>query len=61
MLVKHYGGALKEALTNADTFSIHWPLDMPANMKAVLLFTVFMVDFRYFEDKHPSTDPNTGI
>ena len=51
MLIKHYGGAVKEMTTDADTFSLHFPVGMQPQLKAVLLASVFMVDFRYFENK----------
>jgi len=46
---KEYSGFIQEAFTNADNFSISFPVDMSVKMKAVLLGALFLIDFMFFE------------
>ena len=46
---KQFSGLIKEAFTDADNFGITFPMDLEVNSKALLLGTVFLVDFMYFE------------
>ncbi|XP_075256797.1 phospholipid scramblase 1-like [Convolutriloba macropyga] len=50
-LKKQYSGMLKEAFTDADNFSLTFPRDLDVRAKAILLSTVFLIDFMYFEKK----------
>jgi uncharacterized protein YxjI len=50
-IVKKWGGLAKEALTDADTFGITFPVAAPAATKAVLLGAVFLIDFVHFEHR----------
>jgi len=52
VIKKKWGGALKEMLTDADSFGIEFPKDIDARRKAVLLGAVFLVDFVHFEDNN---------
>ncbi|KAF4519480.1 hypothetical protein B566_EDAN010089 [Ephemera danica] len=46
---KQWSGAAKEALTDADNFSVSFPMDLEVRMKAVMLGACFLIDFMYFE------------
>lgn len=48
-LSKQWSGVLKEALTDADNFRAAFPMDLDVRIKAVLVGTVFLMDFMYFE------------
>ncbi|ESN94035.1 hypothetical protein HELRODRAFT_87723 [Helobdella robusta] len=48
---KQWSGFGREVYTDADNFSISFPLDLDAKMKATLLGTLFLIDFMYFEQK----------
>jgi len=37
--------------TKADNFAVSFPIDLDVRMKAVLLGTIFLIDFMYFEQK----------
>lgn len=47
---KKWTGLAKEMFTDADNFSVNFPMQMPVNHKALLLASAFLVDFMYFED-----------
>jgi len=57
-ITKQWGGVAKEAFTDADNFSLNFPLDLDANVKACLLAAVFLIDFMYFEEA--GGDQNQG-
>uniref|UniRef100_A0A1I7UUX0 Phospholipid scramblase n=1 Tax=Caenorhabditis tropicalis TaxID=1561998 RepID=A0A1I7UUX0_9PELO len=40
-----------EWVSDADTFMIHFPVDMPVIIKMLLLQATFLIDFTYFEDR----------
>lgn len=48
-MYKRWSGCGREAFTDADTFGVTFPLDMPIPAKALLFGAVFLVDFMYFE------------
>jgi uncharacterized protein YxjI len=48
-IVKKWSGAAKEAFTKADNFGVTFPTDCSADVKAVLLGAVFLIDFVHFE------------
>eukprot|EP01006_Ploeotia_vitrea_P045829 TRINITY_DN66973_c4_g1_i1.p2 TRINITY_DN66973_c4_g1~~TRINITY_DN66973_c4_g1_i1.p2 ORF type:complete len:329 (-),score=193.45 TRINITY_DN66973_c4_g1_i1:646-1632(-) len=47
---KKWSGIVQEAFTDADNFGVTLPMDMPTSHKTLLLSSVFLVDFMYFED-----------
>jgi len=49
---KQWTGILKEALTDADNFSISFPIDLELKVKATLLGALFLIDFMYFETQN---------
>ena len=53
-ITKKWTGFVMEAFTDADTFSISFPLDLEVNMKATLLGALFLFDFMFFEDNSAS-------
>ncbi|CAI4221209.1 unnamed protein product [Auanema sp. JU1783] len=48
-ITKKWGGCCREAFTDADVFSVNFPLDLDVKLKAVLLGATFLVDFVEFE------------
>ena len=50
---KQWSGVLKESFTDADNFGVTWSPDLSGDEKALLLATVFLIDFMYFEDNNP--------
>ncbi|EFO95813.1 hypothetical protein CRE_13926 [Caenorhabditis remanei] len=40
-----------EWVSDADTYMIHFPVDMPVIIKMLLLQATFLIDFTYFEDR----------
>ncbi|PIC54472.1 hypothetical protein B9Z55_003712 [Caenorhabditis nigoni] len=40
-----------EWVSDADTYMIHFPIDMPVIIKMLLLQATFLIDFTYFEDR----------
>lgn len=46
---KEWGGLVREMFTDADTFSVTFPVNADPAIKAVLLGALFMIDFNYFE------------
>lgn len=46
---KQWTGLAREAATDASNFGIQFPLDLDIKMKALLLASVFLLDFMYFE------------
>lgn len=51
-VAKQWSGALREWLTDADTFSVTFPMDMDVRMKAVMFGALFLIDFMYFEKQN---------
>ncbi|KHJ89797.1 Scramblase [Oesophagostomum dentatum] len=48
-ITKKWGGWLREAYTDADIFSVTFPIDLDVHAKAILLAATFLVDFMEFE------------
>jgi len=48
-VTKQWGGIVKEAFTDADTFGITFPMDLDVKAKATMLGAVMLIDFIYFE------------
>lgn len=51
VIEKQWSGCGKEAFTDADNFFIEFPDGATPEMKAIMLGTVFLIDFLYFENK----------
>ena len=51
---------LQEGLTDADNFGVTFDRALGADQKALLLATVFLIDFMYFEDNEPTRDNGRG-
>lgn len=49
-IVRLYPGFLQEAFTDADTYLVHFPMDLPPILKLLLISSVFLIDFTFFED-----------
>lgn len=47
---KQWSGLARELYTDADNFSITFPLSLDVRAKAILLGAVFLIDFMYFEN-----------
>jgi uncharacterized protein YxjI len=50
-ITKKWSGLLKEAFTDADNFGVTFPVEWGAEVKAVFLGAVFLIDFVHFENK----------
>ncbi|XP_075527764.1 phospholipid scramblase 2-like [Dermacentor variabilis] len=48
-ITKNWTGLCTEAVTDADNFTVTFPLDLDVKIKAVLLGAVFLIDYIYFE------------
>jgi hypothetical protein len=48
-ILKKWSGLGKEAFTDADNFSVKFPVGAAADQKAVLLGALFLIDLVYFE------------
>uniref|UniRef100_A0A5F8G4L8 Phospholipid scramblase n=1 Tax=Monodelphis domestica TaxID=13616 RepID=A0A5F8G4L8_MONDO len=48
-ITKQWSGFFKETFTDADNFSIQFPLDLDVKMKAVMLGACFLIDLLFFE------------
>jgi len=46
---KKYAGFVREMATDADRFSINFPMDLSVSCKATLLACLFLIDFMFFE------------
>lgn len=49
-IAKHWAG-WQEFFTDADTFSVKFPIDMDVRAKAAYIGATFLIDFMYFEQK----------
>jgi uncharacterized protein YxjI len=47
VISKKFSGFIQEAFTDADNFGVEFPQDLPVAPKALLLATVFLIDFMY--------------
>ncbi|VDO45233.1 unnamed protein product, partial [Haemonchus placei] len=50
MITKQFGGVIKEAVSDADTFRVTFPPTLPVTSKMILIAAVFLIDFIAFED-----------
>lgn len=50
-IAKQWTGIVREMTTDADNFSISFPVDLDVRIKAVLLGLLFLIDFMHFEQK----------
>lgn len=48
-VTKQWSGFVQEAFTDTDNFSVTFPMDMDITAKALLLASVFLIDFMYYE------------
>jgi uncharacterized protein YxjI len=46
---KQWSGLVREAFTEADTFTLEFPMKLQSALKLLLLGTVFLIDFVHFE------------
>jgi len=53
-ITKKWSGLLKESFSDADNFGIVFPDNIDLNHKAILLGTVFLIDFVHFENSGKS-------
>lgn len=49
-ITKKWSGLLKEAMTNADNFTVTFPAKLKVPIKTLLLGAVFLIDFVHFEN-----------
>ncbi|CAJ0594315.1 unnamed protein product [Cylicocyclus nassatus] len=48
-IMKKWGGCCREAFTDADEYSVTFPVNLDVKVKAVLLGATFLIDFMKFE------------
>ncbi|XP_037085554.1 phospholipid scramblase 1-like [Pollicipes pollicipes] len=48
-ITKQWGGLVREAFTDADTFGVSFPTDLDVKVKATLLGATFLIDYMFFE------------
>ncbi|XP_074154491.1 phospholipid scramblase 1-like isoform X2 [Sminthopsis crassicaudata] len=60
-ITKQWSGVIKEMFTDADNFSIQFPLDLDVKMKAVMLGACFLIDFMFFERSGDSKSGRKGV
>ncbi|CCD72718.1 Phospholipid scramblase [Caenorhabditis elegans] len=60
-IVRLYPGFMQEMFTDADTYIVHFPMDMPPILKLLLVTSVFLIDFTYFEDRNQDQHRNGGM
>jgi len=53
---KQWGGIMKEAFTDADTYAISFPADLDVKIKGVLIAAAILIDFMFFEN-NVKTEP----
>ena len=51
-ITKEWGGVLREAFTDADTFGVHYGPAMNPQLRSLVLAATFLIDFLYFEDSN---------
>ncbi|XFF96945.1 PREDICTED: phospholipid scramblase 4 [Capra hircus] len=51
-ITRKWNGVLS-AMSDADHFEIHFPLDLDVTMKAMIFGACFLIDFMYFESSPP--------
>jgi len=61
MVTKQWTGVVKEAFTDADNFSLTFPIDLDVKVKATLLGAVFLIDFMFFEKKNNESNDAPGM
>lgn len=49
---KQWSGAAKEIFTDADTFSVTFPMDLDVKAKATVFGALFLVDMMFFEESN---------
>ena len=54
-ITKEWGGVLREAFTDADTFGVHYGPAMNPQLRSLVLGATFLIDFLYFEDSNTSS------
>ena len=52
---KKWSGLAKEFFTSADNFGVSFPADLALHVKALILASVFLIDFMYFEQNSGSS------
>ncbi|XP_066477616.1 uncharacterized protein [Tiliqua scincoides] len=52
-IIKNCGGCVKECFTDADNFTVQFPMNLDVKMKAVMIGACFLIDFMFFEDSEP--------
>ncbi|XP_068200348.1 phospholipid scramblase 1-like [Palaemon carinicauda] len=51
-ITKKWQGYCNESLSEADNFSINFPIDLEIRSKALLLGAMFLIDFMFFERRY---------
>jgi len=57
---KEWAGVMQELFTDADNFGVSFPERLPPSVKALVLASVFLIDFCFFEDNDANSNRNKG-
>ena len=55
-VAKQFSGVARDLITDADNFSVSFPLDLDVKIKAVLFGAVFLIDMMFFEDTNDGSE-----
>ena len=55
-VAKQFSGVARELITDADNFSVSFPVDLDVKIKAVLFGAVFLIDMMFFEDTNDGSE-----
>ncbi|CAB04311.2 Phospholipid scramblase [Caenorhabditis elegans] len=50
-IVRLYPGFMQEWYTDADTYIVHFPPDLPPILKILLISSTFLIDYTFFENR----------
>uniref|UniRef100_A0A8D1UIQ7 Phospholipid scramblase n=1 Tax=Sus scrofa TaxID=9823 RepID=A0A8D1UIQ7_PIG len=59
-ITRKWNGVLS-AMSDADHFEIHFPIDLDVKMKAMIFGACFLIDFMYFESSPPQRSSHSSL
>ncbi|XP_064487350.1 phospholipid scramblase 1-like isoform X2 [Ornithodoros turicata] len=51
LIIRQYPGVLRDVFTDADNFSVTFPVDLEVTHKAMLIACTILLDYMYYEDR----------
>jgi len=58
---KRTAGCVQSAITTADNFSANFPDDATPQTRALIMSSILLMDFAYFEEKQDNRNKEGGI